>query len=116
MKRVIFVGTFLLFVAGCTARRGEPLRGPLTLNTERDHRGERAFYRYCNNCHPGGEAGLGPALNDKLAPPIAIKAQVRAGIGAMPAIPPDRLSEDELDALVDYMLKVRNHGPILQVD
>lgn len=103
----------LVLLAGCTARRSEPLRGPVNLKTEKEKSGQVAYFKHCNNCHPGGEAGLGPALNDKLAPPVAIKAQIRAGIGAMPAIPPERLSAEELDALVDYMLALRNHGPLL---
>lgn len=115
MKRVGVV-LVMFFVAGCTARRSEPLRGPVALTTAMQQSGERVFFKHCNNCHPGGEAGLGPSLNDKLAPPVAIKAQVRAGIGQMPALPPDRLSAEELDALVDYLLALRNHGPLLVTD
>jgi mono/diheme cytochrome c family protein len=110
------VGLLALTTAGCTARRGEPLRGPVALTTDSQKLGQRMYFRHCHNCHPGGEAGLGPALNDKLAPPVAIKAQVRLGIGAMPAFPDTRLSPAELDALVDFMLALRGHGPILVTD
>lgn len=90
MRGSVFAAAWLLLGA-CTARRSEPLRGAVTLNTEEQRRGQQAYFRHCHNCHPGGEAGLGPALNDKLLPPVAIKAQVRLGVGAMPAIPGERL-------------------------
>jgi mono/diheme cytochrome c family protein len=114
--RVALLTLAVVVASGCTARRSEPLRGPVALDSAKQKSGQVLYFRHCHNCHPGGEAGLGPALNDKLAPPIAIKAQIRAGIGAMPAFPPDRLSDEEADALIDFMLAMRNHGPLLNTD
>lgn len=99
----------VLVLAGCaSARRGEPLRGPLPLDA-RAEKGRMAFQRRCNGCHPGGEGGLGPALNNKPLPGFAIRYQVRHGLGVMPSFPEERLSDEDLDALVAYLKKLRRH-------
>jgi mono/diheme cytochrome c family protein len=65
---------------------------------------------HCQKCHPGGEAGLGPALNDKPLPVFLMRFQVRKGLGAMPAFPESRISGDELDDLLKYVVAFRRHG------
>jgi mono/diheme cytochrome c family protein len=65
--------------------------------------GQRVFMRECNGCHPQGDGGLGPALNNKPVPAAAIKLQVRKGMGAMPAFTEADISAEELDALVAFM-------------
>jgi mono/diheme cytochrome c family protein len=61
--------------------------------------GERLFHRFCYPCHPGGEAGLGPAINDKPLPAVAIRTQIRRGLGAMPAFSDEWLSDREVRAI-----------------
>ncbi|HYE01176.1 MAG TPA: cytochrome c [Alphaproteobacteria bacterium] len=90
-------------------RRGEPVAPPPRLGAEAQ-RGEAAFMAWCNECHPRGEAGLGPALNNKPMPGPLIAWQVRHGLGAMPAFPEETLPEPELAALVAY-LKALRAGP-----
>jgi mono/diheme cytochrome c family protein len=58
---------------------------------------------HCHACHPGGEAGLGPALNDKPLPGLLVRLQVRTGMGAMPAFSPRELSDGELRDLIAYL-------------
>jgi len=95
---------------GCrSARRGEPIVGPLPLERPEVQRGRIVFMQKCNTCHPGGEGGLGPALNDKLAPGFLIKTQVRLGLGAMPSFNSHTLPPDQLDDLVQYMIALRKH-------
>jgi mono/diheme cytochrome c family protein len=101
----------LVTAGGCgTARRSEPIRGPLQLTVEQ-RAGERVFYRNCNVCHPGGEAGFGPALNNKPLPANAIRYQVRHGIGAMPSFSDSLISGSSLDSLVSYLQAVRKSSP-----
>lgn len=88
-------------------RRSEPLQGPLLIRDSTVAIGERAFSRECHSCHPRGEAGVGPALNDKPLPEWAIRLQVRQGFGAMPPFPPDRLDDQELEAIIRYMKALR---------
>ena len=102
---------------GCgTARRSEPIAGPLQLASDapRDQavlRGRAVFAAHCYQCHPAGEAGLGPALNDKPLPGFAIRTQVRQGLGAMPAFGEQEISADQLDDLVSYLFALRANKP-----
>jgi mono/diheme cytochrome c family protein len=96
-----------LAVAACgTTRRGEPLVGPLALAPDAAQ-GEPVFMQHCHQCHPKGEAGLGPSLNDKPLPGFLVRLQVRRGLGAMPAFPAEEISSEELDALITYMAALR---------
>ena len=62
------------FLAGCaSARRGEPIAGEWK-GDPKIERGKVVFMQKCHMCHPGGEAGLGPALNNKPAPPETTSA------------------------------------------
>jgi mono/diheme cytochrome c family protein len=96
-------------LAACgEARRSEPLRGPLDL-TAREAHGQEVFMRNCQKCHPGGEAGLGPGLNDKPVPDFLKRFQVRHGWGAMPSFANREISRDDLADLMAY-LKVLKHN------
>ena len=98
----------LVAIGACgTARRGPPEGIPVTLDSPQERRGEPLFFRFCHKCHPNGEAGLGPALNNKALPEFVIKFQVRQGLGAMPAFSSDVISDDELDDIVEYMEELR---------
>lgn len=99
----------LAFQTGCgAARKSEPIFGPLKIESEEASLGERLFMWHCNQCHPGGEAGLAPALNNKPAPGFAMQFQVRNGMGAMPRFSTDQVSGGELDAIVSYLVVLRN--------
>ena len=98
-------------VAACNARR---LDSPIALAAANDPdlaHGQEVFMRNCNQCHPRGEAGLGPALNNKYVPAFLIRTQVRLGLGAMPAFSKSALSEEDLAALVRYIQFVQYHVP-----
>lgn len=94
-----------LLLACASARRSEPIAGPMTVEPE----GERVFDRHCYSCHPGGEGGLGPTLNNRPLPGFLVRWQVRLGLGAMPPHDRHHLSDEELDALVRYVRALRRH-------
>lgn len=104
------IATVLLIaatVAACgSARRGEPLAGAIALSPE-GRRGESLFMAHCHQCHPKGESGLGPSINDKPLPEFLIRFQVRHGLGAMPSFGPDRLSDAEVADVVRYLRELR---------
>lgn len=90
----------LLALAACgTARRGLPAA---ELSGE-DRLGQLAFQEHCHACHPGGEAGLGPALARRPLPGFLVRVQVREGFGSMPAFSRDELSPADLDAIVAWL-------------
>jgi mono/diheme cytochrome c family protein len=100
----------IIVMTGCgSVRRGEPFTGSLSLTPEAQ-RGQLIFMRHCHECHPGGEGGLGPGINDKPLPRFLIRTQVRRGFGAMPAFPSDRLASGDLEDLLDYMAALRRSG------
>lgn len=102
----------LLLVAGCgSARRGEPLVGEKNPPTPQIALGKRAFDVTCSQCHPGGEQGLGPSINDKPLPGWLIKFQVRNGVGAMPAFSTEEIPGEELDAIIRYLVWLRRQRP-----
>jgi mono/diheme cytochrome c family protein len=109
MTRLLLVAS-LAVAAGCgSPRRSEPLVGPLVVAGDAA-RGERVFMAECHSCHPGGEGGTGPSLNDKPAPAFLIRFQVRRGLGAMPAFPREKIDDGALDDLVAYVVALRRHG------
>jgi mono/diheme cytochrome c family protein len=100
------------FFIGCgTARRDAPLlvdQDQAKMTDPQLALGERVFDEHCYQCHPGGDEGLAPAMNNKPLPQWLIKTQVRAGLGAMPSFGDDRISADELDALAAYVAHLRH--------
>jgi mono/diheme cytochrome c family protein len=100
----------LLLVASCgSARRSEPIVGPVSLSPAAI-RGEQVFMRNCHECHPKGEGGLAPPINDKPLPDFLIRLQVRHGLGTMPEFGPHQISDAELDDLIAYLSALRRHG------
>jgi mono/diheme cytochrome c family protein len=102
--------TSLLVLCACATTRGsEPVRGPLVVDSAEEQQGQVVFMRECNYCHPMGDGGLGPALNNKPLPKAPVKLQIRKGLGAMPAFSEQQLSDAEVDAIFAYMLVLRRH-------
>ncbi|MEA2561500.1 MAG: hypothetical protein QOH06_3004 [Acidobacteriota bacterium] len=107
MRKFLILLGLLVLGAGCSARRSEPIAGPFVPGSPMLARGEIAFDQHCSRCHPGGEKGLAPAINNKPLPGFLMKFQVRHGAGAMPAFSEKELSREDLDALVKYLKKLR---------
>ena len=100
MKCTIAICLFI--VAGsCASRRTEPITGAVVdRNDTRIANGQEQYNRYCQKCHPGGEAGLGPAVNGK--PNFLKKFQAKHGLGVMPAFK-DIIAEDDLKDIQLYL-------------
>ena len=113
MVRKIIAGAALIAVCAFTlacasARRREPLATPAPLDVQAE-RGRAVFMANCHQCHPGGEAGLGPAINDKPLPEFLKKFQVRHGLGAMPSFSEQKISDEHLDDLMAYLNALRRN-------
>ena len=108
---VIAAPALVLLLAACgSARRSEPLIGERQLPNETVALGQQVFDRNCAQCHPGGASGLAPALNNKPLPQWAIKLQVRQGLGAMPAFSDREVSDEQLEAVAEYLVWLRRQG------
>jgi mono/diheme cytochrome c family protein len=101
------LGCCLVAVACGSPKRDEPEKPAFVPANTTIARGEQVFKRQCDYCHPGGGAGLGPALNNKPAPAFAIRYQIRHGLGAMPAFDSTRIAEADVRAIADYLLALR---------
>jgi mono/diheme cytochrome c family protein len=104
---LLCLGSVAMLTACHSVRRGEPITGKVDIKNDEVQRGRLVYMRQCNQCHPNGEGGLGPSLNDKPAPRFLMATQVRLGLGAMPAFDKSKISPDELHDLLDYVLALR---------
>lgn len=95
----------------CTSRR-MPADSTAVAEQASAAAGKKIYQLHCDKCHPGGEAGLGPALNNNPAPGFLKRFQVRHGLGVMPKFDKSRISPDDLDHIMAY-LKARKREPKL---
>jgi mono/diheme cytochrome c family protein len=101
----------ITFAAGCgSARRDEPITHPLVPQNQTIALGQRVFAANCDQCHPGGSGGEGPALNNRFLPGAFISLQVRSGLGAMPPFDQTQISDKELDAVIAYLQSLHDLG------
>jgi mono/diheme cytochrome c family protein len=101
---VIIFGSAIQVVSSCASRKAEVLKGrPFVAANEHIANGERVFMQWCQKCHPGGEAGLGPSINANPAPQFIKRFQVRHGLGVMPSFKKDALSKSDLRDISRYL-------------
>ncbi|HYE53421.1 MAG TPA: cytochrome c, partial [Chitinophagaceae bacterium] len=83
---ILGVSICLSVISACASRRAEPIKGKQFVpRNARIANGERMYMVHCQKCHPGGEAGLGPAINSNPAPQFVKRFQMRHGLGTMPS-------------------------------
>jgi mono/diheme cytochrome c family protein len=108
---IAFALALPLLAACSTAHRGEPFTTPVPTRAPEEALGEEVFMQHCHSCHPGGESGVAPSLHNRPLPAPMIRMQVRVGMGAMPRFSEEVISDDELDALITYLLLARRTDP-----
>ena len=107
--RTLSLGCLICLAACGSARAGVPLAGPLTLDSNAQH-GQIVYMRHCQQCHPGGEAGVGPAINNKSIPAPVMKLQIRQGVlGTMPKFSDAVLADQDIDRILDYLAVLGEH-------
>ena len=70
--------------------------------------GQRVFAAQCNSCHPGANAGIGPAVYgpqfaERYPEDSPLIAVIRQGKGGMPGFSSDQVSDQDLANMVAYM-------------
>jgi mono/diheme cytochrome c family protein len=69
--------------------------------------GQRAYAKHCESCHgPRGGGGQAPALVPLTLELSELIAIVRQGIGVMRGMPRDQVSDEEIAAIRDYLMKL----------
>jgi mono/diheme cytochrome c family protein len=101
------IGLALVLWACAPAYRGTPVLEPLVIEDHQTALGQRVFFSKCHQCHPGGGAGIGPALTTVSLPDWLVRFQVRNGLGQMPAFNKEEISPEELDGVVAYLNHLR---------
>ena len=85
-------------------RKAEPLTQKTFVPANaRIANGERIFMIHCQKCHPGGEGGLGPAINSNPAPQFVKRFQMRHGLGVMPAFKKGEITKKDLHDVSKYL-------------
>lgn len=97
---------FIPLLFSCSARRIEK---EMTGSENPQITSGRIVFKYnCQKCHPNGEAGVGPSINNINLPGFLLRKRVRSRAfllytGKMPAFKKDVISSKELDDLVVYL-------------
>lgn len=95
---------------GCSSRKSEPIKGRVFgMSDAGVVNGEKAFMKHCDKCHPGGEAGLGPAVNSNPAPQFIKRFQMRHGLGVMPSFTGEEISKADLQDISKYLKALRSY-------
>lgn len=111
-----FLFILIIVCASCaTPRRSEPIKKEMSLNNEILVKGRHLFVVHCYKCHPNGEAGKGPSINNIPLPGIALRARIRSkafflGVGRMPSFKQNEISKEEMDLLVGYMKELKKNN------
>jgi mono/diheme cytochrome c family protein len=93
-----------IIICSCVSRKPEPLtKKEFIPANERIANGERVYMANCQKCHPGGEGGLGPAINANPAPQFIKRFQMRHGLGVMPSFKKNEISKGDLRDISKYL-------------
>jgi mono/diheme cytochrome c family protein len=93
-----------LMILSCASRKTEPVKEKeFVAKNKRIQNGEKVFMASCQKCHPGGEGGLGPAINSNPAPQFVKRFQVRHGLGVMPSFKKDEISKKDLHDISKFL-------------
>ena len=107
MRTLLFASLVVVAVGCGTARRGVPIAGPIA-HSDAGMNGKILFMHNCNQCHPGGDAAVGPAINNKWIPHPVMKLQIRKGVlGSMPAFSDSQLTDQDVDDILVYLDELR---------
>ena len=85
-------GVVTTFAARPSAEAQTPPRTP-----------QQIFNRACGRCHPDGGEDTGPEILNKRITEEKMRHTIRTGTKRMRAIPPTKLSDPDLDAMMAYL-------------
>ncbi len=99
---LLLLDTFIMI--SCASRKSEPVKQKeFVAKNASISNGEKVYMIYCHKCHPGGEAGLGPAINSNPAPQFIKRFQMRHGLGVMPSFTKNEISREDLRDISKYI-------------
>ena len=69
-------------------------------------RGQELYSKFCDDCHPDGEEDVGPSLIADPHSPAMLRRQIREGSGKMRPFPENRISADDMEAILAYLASI----------
>jgi mono/diheme cytochrome c family protein len=104
LKWVLMLVLLMELTISCASRRSEAVKQKKFIpENERIANGESVYMANCHKCHPGGEGGLGPAINSNPAPQFVKRFQSRHGLGVMPSFKKNEISRSDLRDISRYL-------------
>jgi mono/diheme cytochrome c family protein len=108
MRTFIYSTLIVLCICSCSARRVAREWQTSASEDPAVKEGRLVFKSKCQRCHPNGEAGVAPPLNNIRLPRFFLKARVRSRAvllwtGRMPAFDKHEISKKELKSLVTFL-------------
>ena len=74
--------------------------------------GKDSYDETCGNCHPGGDADVGPKIAGHEETSAKMTKQIRKGSGRMAPIGTDKLPEDQMKGLLVYLSSIGAVGDV----
>jgi mono/diheme cytochrome c family protein len=104
-----------LWAAGCGGGASSPegeesaggeaaYAGPVA-STDVAH-GKEVFASFCDDCHPDGGEDVGPSLVEHAHSAPRVRQQIREGSGKMRPFSEQRLSNEDMEALLAYLASI----------
>jgi mono/diheme cytochrome c family protein len=111
-KALVLYSVVFALLCACSPRR---IKSEMKAEDRADARlakGRAVFKANCQKCHPNGEAGAGPSLNNVHLPGFMLRARIRSRAfllytGRMPAFDKTEISRKEQDDLIRYLKQLR---------
>lgn len=107
LSKILFL---LLIICSCSGPKKAPSAEPENMPTAQLEEGRILFNQYCQQCHPGGMGGLGPAIIDKPLPKFLMRFQIRHGLGVMPDFDEDVISDSQVKNIARYLVYLRKEA------
>jgi mono/diheme cytochrome c family protein len=111
----VFMAVLSLVAIGCGGSAEKPegqassggeaaYAGPIA-STDIAH-GKEVFDNFCGDCHPDGGKDVGPSLIAAPHTPARLRKQIREGGGKMRPFSEQRLSKDDMEAILAWLASV----------
>jgi mono/diheme cytochrome c family protein len=122
MKRNVRTGIVSLVVlallsCGSPRRAQKNMSGQAKAEDEKLVEGRKIFKSQCQKCHPNGEGGVGPSLNNVHLPGFALRYRIRSRsillwTGRMPSFHKNEISKTEMASLIRFLKDLEKKDPL----
>ena len=110
---ILFFLSLYFFSCGPQRRAQTNMSEEIINESPQASKGRLVFKTNCQKCHPDGESGVGPPLNNIHLPGFLVRAKIRSRAlllwtGRMPAFKKNEISKKEMDDLMVFIKGIQN--------